>query len=62
METLTIKIDTQSDKGKQLIGLINDMAKEGSVKIKKNENHKEIKTALKEMKAGKLKPINDLFK
>ena len=62
METLTIKIDTQSDKGKQLIGLINDMSKEGSVKIKKNENHQEIKTALKEMKAGKLKPINDLFK
>jgi len=62
METLTIKIDTQSDKGKQLIGLINDMAKEGSVKIKKNENHQEIKTTLKEMKAGKLKPINDLFK
>lgn len=62
METLTIKIDTRSDKGKQLVGLINDMAKEGSVKIQKNETHQEIKTALKEMKAGKIKPINELFK
>lgn len=62
METLTIKIDTRSVKGKQLVGLINDMAKEGSVKIKKNETHQEIKTALKEVKAGKIKPINELFK
>ena len=62
METLTIKINTRSNKGKRLVGLINEMAKEGSVEIQKNETHCEIKSALKEMKVGKIKPINELFK
>ena len=61
METLTIKINTRTNKGKQLFGLISEMAKEGSVEIQKNETHREIKTALKEMKSGKIKPINELF-
>ena len=61
METFTIKINTRSNKGKQLVGLINEMAKEGSVEIQKNETHREIKSALKEMKVGKIKPINELF-
>lgn len=62
METLTIKINTRTDKGKQLFGLINELAKEGAVKIKRVETYKEVKTAIKEMKAGKIKPIEDLFK
>lgn len=62
METLTIKFNTRSNKGKQLVGLINEMAKEGSIEIQKNETHREIKIALKEMKVGKIKPITELFK
>lgn len=62
METLTIKINTRSNKGKQLLGLITEMAKEGSVEIQKTETYREVKTALKEMKAGKVKPISELFK
>jgi len=62
METLTIKINTRSNKGKQLFGLINELAKEGAVEIQKTETYTEVKTALKEMKAGKTKPVSDLFK
>jgi hypothetical protein len=62
MEILTIKIDTRSNKGKHLFGLITEMAKEGTfVEIQKAETHREIKAALKEMKAGKRKPIDELF-
>ena len=62
METLTIKINTRSNKGKHLSGLIHEMAKEGSVEIQKAETYREVKTAIKEMKAGKVKPISELFK
>jgi hypothetical protein len=62
METLTIKIDTRSNKGKHLFGLITEMAKEGSfVEIQKNETQKELKASIREMKAGKRKPISELF-
>jgi len=57
METLTIKINTRINKGKQLFGLIKELAKEGAVEIQKTET---VKTALKEMKAVKTKPINKL--
>ena len=62
METLTIKINTRSNKGKHLIELINEMEKEGSVEIQKAETYREVKTAIKELKTGKVKPISELFK
>lgn len=63
MEKLTIKIDTKNNKGKYLYRLITEMAKEGSfLEIQKEETVNEVKTALREMKAGKRNPINELFK
>ncbi|HAH24814.1 MAG TPA: hypothetical protein DCL77_13850 [Prolixibacteraceae bacterium] len=63
METLIIKIDTRTKKGKYLFGLITEMAKEDTiVKIVKNEVYNEISASLKEMKSGKRKPINELLK
>ena len=62
METITIKINTRRNKGKQLIGLIHELEKDGSVEIQKTETYSEVKTAFREMKAGKVKPINELFK
>ena len=63
METLTIKIDTSSNKGKYLYGLITEMAKEGTfVEIEKDDIYDDITTSIKEMKAGKRKPIDELFK
>jgi len=62
METITIKIDTANEKGKYLLGLITEMAKEDSfIKIEKSETYKEVKTSLREMKQGKRKPISELF-
>jgi hypothetical protein len=63
METITIKIDTRNDKGKYLLGLITEMAKEGSfIEIEKMDTYNEVKTSLKEMKQGKRKLVNELFK
>jgi len=63
METLTIKIDTSNSKGKYLFGLITEMAKDGTfVKIEKDDIYDDIKTSIKEVKAGKRLPINELFK
>jgi hypothetical protein len=63
METLTIKIDTRNNKGKYLFGLITEMAKDGTfVEIEKNDVYNDISASLKEMKAGKRKPINELLK
>ncbi|MBV5342641.1 hypothetical protein JZU68_03175, partial [bacterium] len=60
--TLTIKMDTRSNKGKYLFGLITEMAKEGTfVEIQKNETLHEVKASLKEMKAGKRNPIDEIF-
>ena len=54
METLTIKFNTRSSKGKQLAGLIKEMEKDGSVEIQKNETFREVK------KTGKARPIGEL--
>jgi len=63
METLILKIDTKTNKGKYLFGLITEMAKEGTfVEIEKDTIYDDISTSLKEMKAGKRKPIDELFK
>lgn len=63
MESFTIKIDTRNNKGKYLLGLITEMAKEGSfIEIKKTDTYDEVKTSLSEMKQGKRKPVNELFK
>lgn len=65
MTIITLKIDTKSNKGKHLLGLITEMAKEKSVvEIEKSETFLEIEAAISEMKAGKTKSaqqfINDL--
>ncbi|MFA9392076.1 MAG: hypothetical protein ACERKD_19860 [Prolixibacteraceae bacterium] len=63
MERFIIKIDTRNNKGKYLLGLITEMAKEGSfIEIEKTDTYDEVKTSLKEMKQGKRKPVNELFK
>lgn len=58
METLTIKINTRSTKGKQLVGLIKEMEKEGSVEIQRNETlrepNAETKRAILDVKNGKV--------
>ena len=61
MEPITIKVNTQSSKGKQLLGLIHDMAKDGDLKIQKPNTYNEVKRGIHEMKEGKVKPINELF-
>jgi hypothetical protein len=50
METITLKINTRSNKGKYLIGLIREMAKDGTfIEIESNVMG-EIKTGLKQVK------------
>jgi len=62
METIKIKIDTANKLGKYLLGLITEMAKEGSfIEIEKMDTYNEVKTSLREMKQGKRKPVNELF-
>lgn len=62
MEKLILEIDTRSNKGKYLLGLIKEMAKDGAfVKIHKNDLANELITSIREMKAGKTKPIDQLF-
>ncbi len=57
METITLKINTRNNKGKYLLGLIKEMAKDGTfVEIESNILD-EIKTGLeqvKKMKTGEL--------
>lgn len=57
METITLKINTRSNKGKFLIGLIREMAKDGTfIEIESNIMD-EIETSLKQVKkiqAGEL--------
>jgi hypothetical protein len=56
MTIVTLKINTKSNKGKHLLGLITEMAKEKSVvEIEKSETYKEIDSAIIEMKTGKTK-------
>ncbi|MCX6237995.1 MAG: hypothetical protein NTY07_10665 [Bacteroidia bacterium] len=62
METMTIKINTRSNKGKQLVNLITEMEKEGSAKIEKSSLYKDVQQGVRDMKAGRVKPISELFK
>ncbi len=64
METLTIKINTRISKGKQLVNLINEMEKEGSVKIEKSTYNPEFVSAVLRSRSSKGKAIKteDLWK
>ena len=62
MEIITIKVNTQSDKAKQLLSLIKDMVNDGDVQIQKSVTYNEVKRGIHELKQGKVKPINELFK
>lgn len=63
MEKLTIKIDTRSNKGKYLLGLIRELAKDSSyIEIMSNETANELRSSLRELKGGKRKPIDQLLK
>ena len=61
METMTITINS-TPKGKQLVGFINELVKEGDVEIKKSSVYKDVQQGIRDMKAGKVKPISELFK
>lgn len=61
METIIIKVNTKSIKAKQLLTLINEMAKDGDLQIQKLNTYNEIIRGIREMKQGKVKPINELF-
>lgn len=61
METLTIKINTRKRKGRDLVKLIDELAKDGSVEIQKNQVYKDVEEALIQLKEGKAKPISELF-
>ncbi len=61
METITIKVNTKSSKAKILLSLINDMAKDGDLQIQKLNTYDEVKRGIREIKQGKVKPINELF-
>jgi hypothetical protein len=43
METVTIKINTRKRKGRDLVKLIVELAKDGSVEIQKNQVYKDVK-------------------
>lgn len=63
METLTIKVNTRTSRGKQLVNLINEMEKEGSVKIDKTRPA--LDKVLHEIETGKIhqaKSVDDMFK
>ena len=62
METMTIKINTRSNKGKQLVNLITEMEKEGFAKIEKSSLYKDVQQGVRDLKAGRVKPIGELFK
>ena len=61
MEIITLKVNTQSDKAKQLLSLIKDMVNVVEVQIQKSTTYNEVKRGIHEMKQGKVKPINELF-
>lgn len=62
METITLKINTRKIKGRNLVRLIGELEKEGSVEIQKSKVYNDIQAALLEVKEGKVKPISELFK
>lgn len=61
MEIITIKVKTQSIKAKKLMSLINEMANDGEIQIQKLTTFNEIRRGIREMKQGKVKPINELY-
>ncbi len=61
METITIKVNTRSTKAKQLLCLIDDMARDGDLHIQKLNTYNEVKKGIRELKRGKVKPIDELF-
>lgn len=61
METLTIKINTRKRKGRELVKLIDELARDGSVEIQKNQVYKDVEEALHQVKEGKVSPISELF-
>ena len=61
MEIITLKVNTQSEKAKQLLSLIKDRINNGDVQIQKSMTFNEVKRGIHEMKQGKVKPINELF-
>jgi len=61
MEIITIKVNTQSEKAKQLLSLIKDRVNVVEVKIQKSVTYNEVKRGFHELKQGKVKPINELF-
>jgi hypothetical protein len=61
METLTIKINTRKRKGRDLVKLIDELAKDGSVEIQKNKVYRDVEEALRQVKEGNVKPISELF-
>ena len=60
METITLKINTRKSKGRNLVRLINELEKDGSVEIQKSKVYKDIETAIREVKEGKVKLISEL--
>ncbi len=62
MEVITIKVNTSSNKAKQLLNLIQEMANEGDLQIQKQTTFNEVKRGIRKMKHGKVKPISELFK
>lgn len=63
MQKLTLKIDTKSNKGKYLVGLIRELAKDSDeIEIVSNETMHELRSSLQELKAGKRKSIDQLLK
>lgn len=61
METIMLKINTRKSKGRNLVRLINELEKEGSVEIQKSKVYKDIESAIREVKEGRVKPISELF-
>jgi hypothetical protein len=61
METITIKLNSQTDRAKKLMNLINEMANDGEIQIQKLKTYNEVKRGIREMKQGKVRPINELF-
>lgn len=57
MATLTIKVKTRINRGKPLFSLINEMEKEGSVKIEKSTYNPEFVAAVLKSRASKSKAI-----
>ena len=61
MKIITIKVNTQSDKAKQLLSLIKDRINVVDVQIQKSVTYNEVKRGIHELKQGKVKPIIELF-